>query len=277
MFHKGDTVEVFRKSGKWQSAIVVSSGNGEVLVQWGQWKKIVPYPSQFIRPSATPSGSEATDEDENDEMLACDYCGSSDTTLWPCTGCLVTVYCGQQCQAMGWPFHRMYCPQNHIAAASVSPQTTHHHHHHHHTENVDDFLPIAAVAHTTDMTLTELPLYSPVESCGYDGDRSQFNGLRGVIVGTKGSKYQIKFFIRGGITLAISPHHTREAPTESPAYPLGSDIAVGSVRGRHGVVVGYRGTLLLCEFDGKDKGVFPMRPEDCYLLVSPAGSPLRSR
>ncbi|KAJ9436542.1 hypothetical protein DIPPA_24158, partial [Diplonema papillatum] len=212
----------------------------------------------------------------------CGSCRASDVTLWPCTGCYAAAYCGEDCQQKAWPQHRFVCEQKHTAPApeprsaspAASPRTGYPaspeqerreasmlQEVYHHRYSPATALRYAAAEDTTADLLDEFPHLVPdaaVEACQYTDDRAHFNGLHGIVVGYRdNAKVLVQFFLRNGVILAISPYHLRPALLPSPAFPLGCTIAAGTVAGRQGSVVGYRGSLLLVEFDGTHKGVFP--------------------
>eukprot|EP01064_Diplonema_japonicum_P018917 TRINITY_DN2760_c0_g2_i1.p1 TRINITY_DN2760_c0_g2~~TRINITY_DN2760_c0_g2_i1.p1 ORF type:complete len:279 (+),score=15.85 TRINITY_DN2760_c0_g2_i1:41-838(+) len=259
-YRKGDPVEVLRGNGTWQAGVVVSSTPNEVLVQWGRWKKKIPTPSRFIRKGTTPVPSTVGDYEEYEpnsppvQEGSCGYCGAGNGLLYPCTGCHSVAYCNETCQNNAWPTHRFDCPQRQGESPRYSAMETTELGYGWNGNAITDLYP-------------HLEIGVAVEACGYTGERSEFNGLAGVVVGYQEQKALIQFHLRNGVVLAITPHHLRPSHPPSPSFPLGIPIAVGSVTGAVGYVVGYRGALILVEFDGKRKGVFPIRTEDAFFVT----------
>eukprot|EP00754_Rhynchopus_humris_P045142 Rhum_TRINITY_DN4633_c0_g1::Rhum_TRINITY_DN4633_c0_g1_i1::g.15141::m.15141 len=301
MYRFGDTVQIRRRNGTWQTGVVTRGDVSDVVVQWGTCKKSIPLPSPHIRPfpasDASPVSPRAPQQYAGGEVAmdpyvtaACEACGTQAVPLFPCSGCYDVVYCGDACQYKHWGHHRVRCAA-YAERRSAKRQL----------ERVSEQLDTAGVSpplppppppppvriEASEEVRRSVPRMGRggaaapavlrrgqhVEAANYSGTRAHFNGLHGHVVDqapAQGAdaqfRYFVKFYLRGGVVLSMSDEFLRPASPMPDAFSLGARVAAGDPEGKVGVVVGSRGGLILCEFDGKHQGVFPVQQEDLYFL-----------
>ena len=294
MYRFGDTVQIRRRNGTWQTGVVTRGDVSDVVVQWGTCKKSIPLPSPHIRPfaasaDASPVSPRARQHYAGAEVAmdpyltaSCEACGAQAVPLFPCSGCYDVVYCGDACQYKHWGHHRVHCAayaerrsakrqQGRVsgrlgaAGASLTPPPP--------PARVEMSEEVRRSVQTIDRDGGGGAAAAPavlrkgqyVEAANYSGTRAHFNGLHGHVVDqapAQGAdaqfRYFVKFYLRGGVVLSMADEFLRAASPMPDAFSLGARVAAGDPEGKVGVVVGSRGGLILCEFDGKHQGVFPV-------------------
>ena len=118
-----------------------------------------------------------------------------------------------------------------------------------------------------------------IEACNFE-TKPEFNGLRGTVSAfTEDGRLSVDFYIRGGLTLDMLPGNVKPAtPIPSGTPAVGSEVRANvtakssglpqpvDLTGSIGRVVGYRGGVLLCEFQPKP-GIFEIRVSDIIGLA----------